>query len=619
MADQPSHYLILLDDIACIDPSMDRAKELFRLSEEPVKQGDALDLLLLAEQAVYTGQWQAAAQLFSRMMVSSFSKRYSDADMVEHAKRIILLTTGHATELRSLTDLLLYGHRRLTAALRRDGIQQPYLDEWTVSALSQLLCDSKDRIAEMHSALALLQSSSLQISKGFRREISPTRKLLSCSLRLHGEKNAWIWVSEQGRDWHRLWLGLAVVVIAIVAYKFGHLFPMPVSAVLDRSWPGSLLRTALVAWPFLLIATWRFAFSESKRTHTFQYISPIHLLSRGKIIAGEIVSFSRDWFFHIFQFVWIVLLVIAWLLFRKYPELLGCLPSVCNSPAQTSLAAFTNSLTPSLIHLPAAVGFWNCLTAFWGNDLIALAAAIAVALRAIWVQWNIQDDRDKTSTDFYWWDRRVNPTEWWIRLIMVGVDLFLVSFLLAKVLMTLFATYALVTTNVLKISIFSPDGVGGLKNLTDVLMYLSWIVFLFGIFVFASLYLHWGLRAYRRMDLGLVFAYVLLFALMVTPLRMLDSKLSTEKDRYLQQLASTSDISGKKLDDVAKYVQNVNLVSNWRVSASKVGILGNGVLPLGFQFVVILVQFLGRAGKLPKLLIPLLGEKSATAGGHGEH
>ena len=619
MADQPIHYLTLLDDIASINPSKDRAKELYRLSDGPVKQGDALEILLLAEQAAHTGQWQAAAQLFSRMMVSSFSKLYSDADTIAHAKYIILLTTGRATELRSQAELLLYGHRRLTDALRRDGIQQPYLDEWTVSALSQLLCDSNDRIAEMHGALALLQSGNFQVSKGYRREISPTRKLLSCSLRLCGEKKAWIWVLDKSRDRHRLWLGLALVLIAIGAYAFGHLFPLPVSGSLDHGWPGSLLRAVLVAWPLLLIATWFFACLESIRTHTFQFISPTHLLRRGKIIVGQIVPFSRDLFFHIFQFVWIALLAIAWRLFSKYQDLPNWLPKVLNSPAQGRLAAFASSLTPSLIHLPARVGFWSCFVVFCGNDLVALAAAIAAALGAIWKQWNIQKERDTTGTDFYWWDRRVNPTEWWIRLIMVGMDLFLFSFLLAKVLMTLFATYELVTADVLKISILSPDGVGGLKDLTDVLMYLSWIVFLFGIVVIASLYLHWGLRAYRRIDLTLFCGYVLLLVVMVTPLLILDSKLSAEKDARLQQLASTSDISGKKLDDVAKYVQNVNLVSDWRVSATKVGILGNGVLPLGFQFVVILVQFLGRAGKLPTSLVSLLGQKSAAAGGHDEH
>jgi hypothetical protein len=121
------------------------------------------------------------------------------------------------------------------------------------------------------------------------------------------------------------------------------------------------------------------------------------------------------------------------------------------------------------------------------------------------------------------------------------------------------------------------------------------------------------------MDLMMVSAYVLLLALMAMPLGILDSKLSKEKDASLQKLAATTEISRDRLDDVAKYVQNINLVSQWRVSAIKVGILGNGVLPLGFQFVVILVQFLGRVGKLPKSLISLLGEKSGTAGGHDEH
>ena len=256
--------------------------------------------------------------------------------------------------------------------------------------------------------------------------------------------------------------------------------------------------------------------------------------------------------------------------------------------------------------------------AFWGNDMIALVVAIAGAGYAIRRQWKIQQERDSTSTDFYWWDRRINLIEWWIRLIMVVVDLFLAWFLLAKVVVTLLAAYALVTTDALKISIFSPDGVGGLKDLNDVLMYLSCIVCLFGIFVVASLYLHRGLRAYRHTDLALVSAYVLLLALMVTPLGILESNLSKKKDARLQQLAST-DISGEKLNDMAKYVQNVNLVNDWRLSAIKVGILANPILPLGFQFVVILVQSLGRAGKLPKLLSPLLSEKSAAEGGHDAH
>jgi hypothetical protein len=158
-----------------------------------------------------------------------------------------------------------------------------------------------------------------------------------------------------------------------------------------------------------------------------------------------------------------------------------------------------------------------------------------------------------------------------------------------------------------------------LKNLTDILMYLSWVVFLFGIFVVASLYLHWNLREYRRFDLALVYVYVLLLALMVAPLGILNSKFSTEKDRIVQSLASASSVSGQKMSDAAKYVDNLKSLDGWSVSAIKVGILSNPVLALSFQLVVILIQILGRAGKLPKWVTSLAGEKLAPEGGHDTH
>jgi hypothetical protein len=66
-------------------------------------------------------------------------------------------------------------------------------------------------------------------------------------------------------------------------------------------------------------------------------------------------------------------------------------------------------------------------------------------------------------------------------------------------------------------------------------------------------------------------------------------------------------------------VRNVNSVRDWPVSAVKVGVLGNPALPLGFQFVVILFQSLGRAGKLPKLLLSGLSDESASKGAHDAH
>ena len=87
----------------------------------------------------------------------------------------------------------------------------------------------------------------------------------------------------------------------------------------------------------------------------------------------------------------------------------------------------------------------------------------------------------------------------------------------------------------------------------------------------------------------------------------------------LERLAKAGNKPEATLEDVGKYVRDVNSIHDWRVSAVDVGILGNSVLPLGFQFVVILLQFLGRAGKLPKLPIPGLNGESARKGAHDTH
>jgi hypothetical protein len=616
MVDQQSDYLNLLDQMAGIDPHEGLAKELAGLAEASIRRDDTLELLLLAEQAAHAQQWQAAAQLFSLMMVSSFDQRFTETYLLEHAKCITLLTGKHPADLRSATDLLLYGHRRLTASLHRDGMRQPHLGEWMVAAFNQLLRAPKSRTAAAHAAVAELHPRNNRITKRYQSEIGPLRRLLTCSLHPRANDVARVSVSAQGRRLSLGLLGVALIAIALMAYRFGPSFPLPVSSLLDRYLLGGWLRAALIAWPLLLLATWLFALFESYRTRTFYFISPRHLFYPETITAGEIKGFSDDWFFHIFQFVWIALLVIAWLLFVEYQGLPGWLPSVWN---QNSLRTFLDSQTVRfLYHAPFEGGFWSYVRAFFGSDLVALALAIAACAYSIYRQRRIQNERKSTGKDLYWWDRRINPTEWRIRLIMVGVDLFLVTFLLAKILMILFVAYELAVSKALMVSYLSPDGVGGLKDLTDWLTYLSWFVLLFGMFVFASLYLHWNLREYRRNDLALVVSYALLVVLTVAPLLILDSRLSAEKDARLQQLATAANQPSANLEEVGKYVRNVNSVRDWPVSAVKVAATGK-LLPLTFQFLVILYQFFGQDLKLPKLPLPGLSGESASKGPHDAH
>ncbi len=64
-----------------------------------------------------------------------------------------------------------------------------------------------------------------------------------------------------------------------------------------------------------------------------------------------------------------------------------------------------------------------------------------------------------------------------------------------------------------------------MKFLTDIFANLSWLVFVFGVFVLASVYLHWNLLEYRQTD-AIVFAvYVALVVLVMLPLFVLESRL----------------------------------------------------------------------------------------------
>jgi hypothetical protein len=616
-----SDFESLLDEISGADPSKGLARKLAGLAANSIAKDDAPALLVLAEQAARIQQWQAAAQLFALTMVAAFTSRFPETDLAARAQDIVLFMTEHEAEIGSTADLLLYSHRRLMAALRADGLPKTQLDEWTMTAIGELLkhnpLTSVDRNAAMKRALGELHVGNQRIGKHYQAGIGRAHRVVWCALQMHDDDLAWIWVKSKGRLWH--WLMLSVVAIASVwvAALFQQRFPLPMSDALNRSWLGWGLRTALVAWPGLLIGTWLFAFFESSRTRTLHYLSPSHLLKLQRVISGEVTPFSHDWFFHIFQFIWIGLLVFTWMLFRKWQGLPGWLPAAWDPNAKYKLGVFLKFLTaPVLPYVHTGGGFWSYPAAFWDNDLFPLLAAVGLCIYSIGRQCKIQKERIANHTDFYWWDVRVNRTEWWVRLIMVGVDMFLVGFLVAKVLMVLFAAYHLVAKHALKIEWLAPDGVGGLSNLTDLLMYISWIVFLFGLFVFASLYLHWNLREYRKWDLTLVFAYIALVALMVAPVEILDHRLAKEKEMRLEQIAATTDLSKAGLKDAADYVKNIESVRDWKVSAVTVGILGNPVLPLGFQFVVIVLQSLGRAGKLPKIPAALLSGESESKSGH---
>lgn len=600
----PPQILEFLDGLGGVVPSR-FIEELPGLARKQIRKANAPNLLALAESAMLAEQSQAAAQLFMWMMISAYNADYVADEintLVEPANNVILMIAGERAELKSRIELVLYGHRRLVAALQADGIRQPNIDEWTIAAFARATKEFAVRTGALEAAIGELRPESLFVGERYRSEIGATRKVLTCAKRLLDADN-FNSVAPAESVFAPLVTFLvllgAILGSIFVAYHYRTYFDFPKSSVfLDAtSWPGRALCTTLVAWPLLLIATWIFACRESFRKRTFYFISPWHLVAgRGGgnqvvpgLIAGEIMPFGRDWFFHIFQSVWIFLVIIAWLAFRNYDAL------------PTWLQA-KDVWDPSKSAELSAVLQWISFVNMQ-SDYLGMACAALFLFGSIAIQVHIQSRRF-AGKDIYWWDRRIGRTEWVVRLAMVGLDLFLAVFVIAKMVAMLSVAYKVATSDGLMISYFSFDGVGGLQHLTDLLMHLSWGVFLFGMLVFASLLLHWNLREYRLMDLSLVVTYVVVLAVALTPLGILEKKLSDQRERHLQALTRDP---GPKLSEAGDYVKNLALVRDWPASALNVGILGNPVLPLGFQFLVVVIQFLVRAGKLPKLPIPGLG------------
>jgi hypothetical protein len=595
-----------LDDLGGIVQSR-FAGELANRARQQIQDANAANLLALAESAMLAGQRQAAAQLFVWTMISAYNARYGAdqiAPLVAGANNVVLMIAGRGAELTSRTELALYCRRRAVAALKADGIRQPNIDEWTIAAFARATKEPADRTGAITTAIAELRLENLAGRKHYQPELGPTLKVLKCAQRLSTADNfARVAPAESFFAPFVTFVLLVAVVFGsvFIAYRYRTYFDFSKSSdFLDaNSWPGRALCTALVAWPLLLVETWIFACRESFRKRTFYFISPWHLVAGrdpgnrvvSGIVAGEIVPFSRDWFFHIFQFVWIFLVVVAWLTFRDYDAL----------PAWLKAAGAWDPSKPAEL---SAVLEWISRTNVW-SDWLGIAFASLFLIGSIAAQIHIQSSRI-AGKDIYWWDGRIGTTEWVVRLVMVGLDLFLAVFLIAKMVAMLFVAYKVATSDGLTISYFSFDGVGGLQHLTDVLMHLSWAVFLFGMLVFASLLLHWNLREYRLLDLSLVVAYVVVLAVALTPLDILEKKLTDEKERRLEALTTDP---GPKLSDAGDYVKNLALVRDWPASALNVGILGNPVLPLGFQFLVVVIQFLVRAGKLPNLPIPGLGDR----------
>lgn len=609
-ADQPPPYAGLLDQLARIDPSafQDNWQP---LTEKPISDNNPLELLLLAETAMQRQYWSSAAALFVRTMLAIYTDRYAETELVEHASKVILAVRKRPSSLQHRADLYLYCHKRVAEALGEGGVKQPDIDEWMHLAFRELARSSVPHKKLLEKAHGEIVPWSATIGTRYRRDAGHAHSVLSRVLHTLPGLDQIVQLSRKHELRNLACLFVGVVAIILIAFCLRGLVSYPLASTLFLG--CNLLGMLLVAWPPLLLATWLFAGAESKRTRAFRFISPEHFIRDNSAIVGEIVPFRRDWFFHIFQFVWLPVLAIQLILLKKYQELPAALPKMAKTAStDPKLGEIVNSLgvsfTPDL-----AVGgnLWHQARLFFSSDFVVLAIALGVACGFMLLQVRIQRRRKKIAKNLFWWDRRISPCEWRVRFAMVGLDVLLAVILLFKTWMIGMTFTELLASDVLAVQYFAPDGIGGLKFIADIFTTLSWLVLLYGFFVMASMYLHRNLEEYRVTDAILVFVYLVVFALAMTLLQMFEFRLDEQKDALTAGLQRPAYFT--TLADAAKYVKDVAAMREWRVSIHG-GLFSNPVLLLMLQGLWIAVQYLYKAGALPNLPIPGLSSPAAAKG-----
>lgn len=564
-----------------------------------IRGDDTFRMLLLAGEAMRWHQWQSAAQLYAHAIVSAFDHPWDEQTLVVHAGHVILLSHSSEAHFKTSADIALFAYGRCLEALGCEGFTARQANNWMMHALHEISLGSTTKTAGVLTACEAISPDNASIEPGLKPLIGSAHAMLvRTARRLSNEQTQGCRKNQTIAPQNLLWLVVAATGAIVIGWLTRNTFHFPLSSSQFDSinWLGA----ALISWPLLLVSTWVFAFFESRRTKTLHDVHPKHLLSGNGIIAGEIMPFGRDLFFHVFQFIWIPILIIALLLMAQYEDLPKAVAVVWAAPSEAGggLAQFVESLrSQNLLEVFEDRSFIERIRMLTSNDSIALVVGGVAAIFIMFRQMHIQKERVETAINFYWWDKRVSRSEWWVRLGMVGVDTFLGVFLLFKIAAIAIVAYQLISADQLRIMYFAPDGVGGMKFLMDIFKNMSWLVFFFGLFVIASVYLHWNLPEYRITDAAFFIAYIVLVGLTMMPLLFLDSKLDAVRESMILALpVPPSELQPGSIGDAARMLRDVNEFRNWNTSVWSVGLLNSPIIPLVGQLLFAVVQFFVREG-----------------------
>lgn len=230
-------------------------------------------------------------------------------------------------------------------------------------------------------------------------------------------------------------------------------------------------------WPGLLFMTWILLLFLAQKRGVFLNI-PEHfrvgiLRSDPKSVPG----FIQDPFYTIFQFFWIPFVLLAVYALHKVHRMVEHFigRSDCSQMDLTG----KNGLATFLKRTQRNVEFrWQ-----W-------ALAAAAAMSAILLQIYTQLSRIRIMEIMYWWDWRISRPIFIIRLIMVGLDVFLAVIIVYRGAISIAFTKKFLALLQLTPRPLHPDKAGGLGIIGRVCLSFTWPLLVVGIVLASSFFFH---------------------------------------------------------------------------------------------------------------------------------
>jgi hypothetical protein len=396
------------------------------------------------------------------------------------------------------------------------------------------------------------------------------------------------------------WKVALVIASTVASLILGYFAPSIMAAVFEwrRDGPRMVDEWVFVAaglwWPGMLGLTWLYARHRSRVFRTYTFIRPGIVVARNGCLFGDITPFRQDNFYHIFQFVWVFLAVIALYSFVKFNHIENDAKHLFDK----------GGVTEELASYRAAIwqDFGDFATLY--SDKLWVLAALIAGLLVVLSQYDIQRRRNRSGVDIYWWDKRIDDPFWWVRMGMIFIDIVIAFYLIAKVAVMSLIIYSLLTTKGIdrNIRLLDPLALGGQETLFHICMTVLLIVTLFGFFLMASLYLHRNMAAYRWRDRLSLLVYVVVGAFFLFgPVRAIYDNIEQRKSAAIERVMPALETAMQNPEAIGaanQYISFIQSVEGVPSEMLNVALLLSPVSLLVAQTLVLLWQAVVRGRRV---------------------